>query len=161
LQIEELRALRDYFAACASPLSTTDAQKVCAVARERYVIEYGRGRPLDRLILAIDVTANLTRAQEAAGRQVDADLVIRSVDAEVTSRLRKRFGLTPTQANLAIALAHGTPLKEIADSRAVKISTLRSHIKALCTKMRCERQAEIVAVVLSFPPVVAIKDGVA
>jgi DNA-binding CsgD family transcriptional regulator len=74
-------------------------------------------------------------------------------ESSLASRLSRRFGLTSAQANLAVALAHGMPLKEIAERQRVKISTLRSHVKALCAKMGCERQAEIVAIALSLPPI--------
>lgn len=66
------------------------------------------------------------------------------------SAIRVRLGLTPAEADLALALAAGVTLADHARARGVGIETLRSHLASIRRKTGCRRQAELVARVLSL-----------
>ena len=59
--------------------------------------------------------------------------------------LRQAFGLSPAEARLAIELASGCDLQDIADRRGVEIGTVRTQLKAIFAKTSTHRQAELVA----------------
>jgi len=61
--------------------------------------------------------------------------------------LHQLFRLSPAEAAIAIALATGADLQEIAEERAVKLNTLRSQIASIMAKTNTRRQAELVALV--------------
>jgi DNA-binding CsgD family transcriptional regulator len=61
--------------------------------------------------------------------------------------LRQLFRLSPAEAAIAIALATGADLHEIAEERSVKLNTLRSQIASIMAKTNTRRQAELVAMV--------------
>jgi DNA-binding CsgD family transcriptional regulator len=72
------------------------------------------------------------------------------VDLEDTPRptpdtLQKIFGLTPTEAKLAIEIACGKSLDEIAKSHGATIATVRKHLAALFAKTHTHRQADLMA----------------
>jgi DNA-binding CsgD family transcriptional regulator len=67
--------------------------------------------------------------------------------AYLPAQLARLFGLTRAEAQLAAALAEGASLKEIADTRAVKISTVRTQAQMVLDKAGVSRQAEFVALV--------------
>ncbi|GAA0573308.1 helix-turn-helix transcriptional regulator [Caenispirillum bisanense] len=58
------------------------------------------------------------------------------------------FGLTPAEARVAVELACGATLRELAERRAVRISTLRSQLKAVLEKTDSHRQSDLVRLVL-------------
>lgn len=59
--------------------------------------------------------------------------------------LQKLFSFTPAEANLAIGLAKGQPLKEIEDSLRIRHNTARAHLRAMFSKAEVTRQAELVS----------------
>ena len=59
--------------------------------------------------------------------------------------LQRIFGLTPAEARLAIQIAHGDPLADIADAAHVSMATARKQLACVFTKTRTHRQAELVA----------------
>jgi DNA-binding NarL/FixJ family response regulator len=61
------------------------------------------------------------------------------------------YGLTKTQAKVAIAIANGLTSPEIADLLRVKQSTIKTHTKAIFQKVGVNRQAELVKVLLTGP----------
>lgn len=67
-------------------------------------------------------------------------------------RLRSLFGLSPTEAALAVMLADGHSAAEIAERRGVAIATVRNQIKHIAAKLGCSRQSEIVKAVSALPP---------
>ena len=90
-----------------------------------------------------------------AGTSSRALVLFRDPDLEqpsLASRVQALFGLTATEADLAVALAEGASVAQIASRRAVRESTVRSQLKGLAAKMNCNRQSEIVAVVAKLPP---------
>lgn len=65
--------------------------------------------------------------------------------------LRQRFGLTPAEARLALALADGTGLAAAAHANGIRVSTARAHLKAIFGKTDTHRQAELVALLARLP----------
>jgi DNA-binding CsgD family transcriptional regulator len=64
--------------------------------------------------------------------------------------LRKLYGLSPTEAQLASLLAQGRSVNEVAQARAVSIHTVRSQLKSVMQKLDVKRQAEIVQIINGF-----------
>lgn len=88
----------------------------------------------------------------AAGRQII--VIISNPEAgssNMEARLRALFGLTASEAHLALRLSEGATATEIAVGRGVTIGTIRVQLKSLAAKLGCGRQAEIVSVVKDLP----------
>jgi len=67
--------------------------------------------------------------------------------------LRRLFGLTPSEAHIALDVAAGRSPAEIAQARGVTLATLRSQLKAIMAKMQCSRQTEVAAIVARLLPI--------
>jgi DNA-binding CsgD family transcriptional regulator len=65
-----------------------------------------------------------------------------ALDAALVQSL---FDLTPTEARVAGSLAEGLTLDQIAERHKVKLSTIRSQVKAVFAKTGSNRQSQIVA----------------
>jgi DNA-binding CsgD family transcriptional regulator len=65
--------------------------------------------------------------------------------------LRVLFGLTPAEAQMAMALAEGKALKEIAAQARITILTARSHLKQILNKTGARRQGELIRLVMTLP----------
>lgn len=72
-------------------------------------------------------------------------------DPGLASRLGQLYGLSTAEAAIALLLAEGLSLTEIADRRATAIGTVRAQTKAVASKLGAGRQSEIVRLVLSLP----------
>lgn len=59
--------------------------------------------------------------------------------------LRRAFGLTPSEASIAAALAEGKSPEQIARGRLVSLQTIRSQIKTIYARLEVRSQAELVA----------------
>ena len=60
-----------------------------------------------------------------------------------------RLGLTPMESRVAVLLAGGKSVREIAATTGRKETTIRWHLKQICEKHGLARQAEVVQLVLS------------
>jgi DNA-binding CsgD family transcriptional regulator len=67
--------------------------------------------------------------------------------------LRALFGLTAAEARLAVSLAEGKILQDIAESAHVSINTAKTQLRNAFEKTGTHRQAELVKLVLSHPRV--------
>ena len=67
--------------------------------------------------------------------------------------LQTLFGLTPWEARLAVSLANGKKLEEIAQSAHVSLNTAKTQLRIAFEKTGTHRQAELVKLVLSHPPI--------
>lgn len=65
--------------------------------------------------------------------------------------LISRYGLTRAEARLLSALVAGHSLADYAERTHIAISTVRTYMKRLFSKIGCHRQADIVRTVLSDP----------
>jgi len=73
-----------------------------------------------------------------------------SFSAEILSGL---FGLSPAQADIALAIFAGKAPEEIAAERGVAISTLRSHLAEIFARTGAENQRDLVRLLGMLPPV--------
>lgn len=82
-------------------------------------------------------------------------VVVKSLSDEqaLFRRLQALFGLSLAEAAVAAALSRGEALSDVALARGVTEATVRSQLKALFAKTGCRRQAQLVALVSSLPPV--------
>lgn len=64
--------------------------------------------------------------------------------------LAQTFSLTRRESELALALLQGRTLREQADSRGVKVSTERTHLKSLLQKTGTHRQTDLVRLLARF-----------
>jgi DNA-binding CsgD family transcriptional regulator len=62
--------------------------------------------------------------------------------------LVKLFGFTPTEAQLALALANGLNLEEVARSLGMSRNTARAHLRAVFAKTGISRQGALVRLIL-------------
>lgn len=62
--------------------------------------------------------------------------------------LGELFGLTPAEANVAILLARGLSLAEVAETQNISPHTARAQLKAIFAKTGASRQAELVRMVI-------------
>ena len=67
------------------------------------------------------------------------------------SELARLYGLTPTEAKLALALLDGYGLDSAARQLSIGRNTARTHLKRIFEKTRTHRQAELVALILRGP----------
>lgn len=67
------------------------------------------------------------------------------------STLAALFALTPAEAHLALALAEGRHLEEVANERGVTRETVRSQLKAAFAKTGTHNQVGLVRLMLSVP----------
>lgn len=72
--------------------------------------------------------------------------------ARLLPPLRRCFGLTTSEAEVASALAAGQSSTSIAASRGVRVNTIRTQIKSIAAKLGCATQGQISAIVRATPP---------
>lgn len=75
--------------------------------------------------------------------------------------LRKFFSLTPTEAQLTMALCDGCSVSDYAHERGVAVGTVRIQMKRVLAKTRCHRQADLVRRVLTSAAAQALLPGAA
>jgi DNA-binding CsgD family transcriptional regulator len=66
--------------------------------------------------------------------------------------LRRLYGLTIAEADVALHIARGADLKEISDQLSVSITTVRKHLQHMYDKTDTHRQAELVRLLLTLRP---------
>lgn len=88
-----------------------------------------------------------------AGRPLPAALVfVRDPERRAVSgidALKAMFGLTDAEARLAVAMAGGENLQDIADEHGFTVATAGTHVKRLMSKAGVNRQAELVLLILT------------
>ena len=68
------------------------------------------------------------------------------IDADIVA---SALGLTPQESSIAVMLATGHSLREIAAAMGRTDNTIRWHLKHICAKHKVSRQAEVVRLVLA------------
>jgi DNA-binding CsgD family transcriptional regulator len=58
------------------------------------------------------------------------------------------YGLTPAQAKMACEFAKGGSYKEVASRMSISEDTVRSHVKEIYPKLRVNRSADLVRLIL-------------
>jgi len=72
--------------------------------------------------------------------------------------VEKLLGLTPAEAKVAVLLAEGRTLRQIASATGRKYSTVRTHLKHLFAKLGASRQLEVVQAVLALSSLPRARD---
>ncbi len=90
----------------------------------------------------------------AQGILVFKDPEVRLMPSVVT--LKESFGLTDAEARLAINIALGKTLEEVAVANSIAPVTARNQLSAAMRKMGVRRQPELVAIMSSMAPNIAI-----
>lgn len=65
--------------------------------------------------------------------------------ADLIRVLKQTFGLSAAEVEIAVELAGGAELSEIAAERGVRLTTVRSQLASLMSKTQTKRQAQLVA----------------
>ena len=105
----------------------------------------------DRLPLTL-LVAPFRPAREGFGAAIPAAIVfIRDPErpTPMALTLQGLFGLTPAEAAIAGALAHGKALADIAAGQRITLNTTRVHLKSIFAKTSTSRQAQLVSLILS------------
>ena len=66
--------------------------------------------------------------------------------------LQELWGLTPTEARLALALTAGQSIKSFAEAEGCSWHTVRTHLRSAMRKCGCSRQLDLVQLVQSLVP---------
>lgn len=70
------------------------------------------------------------------------------VAADVVARhLQEAYGLSPSEADIALRLANGDTIAEISEQRMSAVGTVRTQVKSVLLKMGARRQGEVVRTV--------------
>ncbi|HET9427228.1 MAG TPA: LuxR C-terminal-related transcriptional regulator [Allosphingosinicella sp.] len=70
---------------------------------------------------------------------------------ELGPQLRQLFGLTQSEAAIAMRVGDGLTVIDIACERGVAAETIRSQMKTMMAKLGCHRQSEVVALIKAIP----------
>ena len=97
------------------------------------------------LLIAINCLEDGAEAVLLVGR--DSAIHIRPT----AEALRSCFGLTPSEAEVAAAIAAGESSRQIAERRGVTANTIRTQLKTISAKLGCTRQSQISAIVHALP----------
>ncbi|MBN1772828.1 MAG: helix-turn-helix transcriptional regulator [Deltaproteobacteria bacterium] len=65
--------------------------------------------------------------------------------------LQRLYGLTPAEAKVCVALAHGTSLRRLAENHRVTLNTARTHLYRAMEKTGTRRQTDLVRLLLAGP----------
>jgi len=60
------------------------------------------------------------------------------------------FDLTPAEARVARSLASGRTVEDIAQERRLSVNTVRTHVRGVLDKTGCNRQSEIIAILMGI-----------
>jgi DNA-binding CsgD family transcriptional regulator len=105
-----------------------------------------------------DIAPYLLTITPLAGRATPsaAMILFRDPDVEdstLCDRLRSLYGLTPAEADIAVAVSRGLLPADIAQSRGVQPNTLKTQLRSLAAKMGVTRLSAIASLVTRLPSV--------
>lgn len=78
---------------------------------------------------------------------------IRAAPAFSESTLMSLFGLSTSQASIALLLFRGATIEAIAAARGVKVSTVRTHLSEVFVRTCTEGQLELIRLLADLPPI--------
>lgn len=133
--------LRAVSSACATPLA--EAVAAAASGHGPFALSLRAHDDTDAVSVAIAPTR---RNGAVAGVTVT---IADCRAAPSAAALRSLFGLTPSEARLAQALAAGSSLEAAAHSISVSVGSARTYLKAIFQKTGVSRQAELVHQILT------------
>ncbi len=109
-------------------------------------------RPSGRPALEVVVTPIRRESSPLFDRRATAAIFVADPDAQVDrspERLRRLYGFTPVEAEVASRIAKGMRLTDISEDLGITIHTVRGHLKQLFAKTDTHRQPELVRVLLT------------
>ena len=160
-QADGLRLLEGELVAASPDESATlrDAVREAALAGSQQQDHAGRafafsrpsGKPSWRALVAPLRDAHLQAVPGHAGAVVfiTDPAATRLPSAE---HIAQSFGLTSAEARVAALLARGSGIPAVAEALGVSVNTVRTHVARVFEKTATERQAELVALLLSTLP---------
>jgi DNA-binding CsgD family transcriptional regulator/PAS domain-containing protein len=104
-------------------------------------------RPLQALITPVRLNEKYRSSVRVLMLATDPEHAVNFPDAV----LRKTYGLTPAETEIANALLTGFSLEEIARLRKVSIATVRSQMKGLMGKTDTQRQGDLIRLLSTLP----------
>lgn len=123
-----------FLSALADPRQIVDGKKSGA---DDYLV-----KPIDYDLLLATVDARLRQIERIRSTRTNAPV---GSPADLSSV----FGFTPAEARVALLLAQGRTLQQIAGEFGVSRSTVAFHLRNIFQKTRTNRQAELVAMLAS------------
>ncbi len=108
-------------------------------------IERPEGPPLEVVLFPLHGQSSLRPSGHVMAVIHDPELSV-SLDAELIARL---YGLTATEAEVAVALAAGHSLSNVAAERGCSEQTVRTHLKRIFAKTGLSRQSDLVRALLT------------
>lgn len=113
------------------------------------VVRRERGAPLEVVFLPITEVSAFAPSGHVMAVIYDPDRAV-MLDEDLVARM---YGLTATEAEVAVALATGRSLTNIAADRGCSEQTVRTHLKRIFGKTGLTRQTELVRVLLTGPAI--------
>jgi DNA-binding CsgD family transcriptional regulator len=116
------------------------------VAEGALLVERPSGRGGYRVIVVPFATSHRSSGDEAL-------VFVHDPESQATGLLQRAaelFGLSPAEADLAVGLAQGETVQEVADRRQVRISTVRSQLQSALAKTGAARQTDLIRAVLAL-----------
>lgn len=107
-------------------------------------------RPYVIQVLPLHHTGSGEMPREATALVLIIDTEQESVPS--TTLLRRLFGLTRTEAEVAVRIVRGADLKQIAEELSVSLATVRTHLQHVFDKTDTHRQSELVRRLLTLSP---------
>jgi DNA-binding CsgD family transcriptional regulator/PAS domain-containing protein len=104
-------------------------------------------RPLQILVTPVRLTEKRRASVRVLILATDPERKVHFPDAV----LRRTYGLTPAETEIANALLTGFSLDEIAQLRKVSIGTVRSQMKGLMGKTDTQRQGDLIRLLSTLP----------
>lgn len=110
----------------------------------------------------LHVTASRIQSEAEAGADVGSKVLMLVTQpgyhrVATVRQLMQIFQLSPAEARLARAVAHGQDLETFAAEQGVKITTVRTQMASVHGKTHVRRQTDLVRLILSVP---CARDGV-
>jgi DNA-binding CsgD family transcriptional regulator len=112
-------------------------------------------RPSGKRPYVIHVLPSHRRNADEPLRQPMALVLIIDPDDEpepTVALLRRLYGLTGAEAEVALHVMHGADLKQISEELSISYTTVRTHLQHVFDKTETHRQAELVRLLLALSP---------
>jgi DNA-binding CsgD family transcriptional regulator len=98
-------------------------------------------------VMQLEVTALPFRPHSLAGEPAAVITLRKPKSSFLAETVQRQFGLTDAEAQIALSLANGASLAEIAVNRSVSVATVRVQLKSIFAKAHVHRQSELVALI--------------
>lgn len=126
----------------------TDTKAVAEhVANSKVVADYARLYP-SAPRRTVEIVTSIAADYEADG--ITLIFEVPDAPADRIERVRAAFGLTPSEATLALHLADGGDMGSYAETRGISRNTARNQLQMVFDKTGARRQVELVKLLTDF-----------